>query len=166
MQAGKVKSVSEAYNLAHQKENSVKLPHLNSIVFDGQEQAISEMIALALTVAKQQRGQDHLQEYDIIKAKLFTEFLEFEEARATKEHVDVLSEIADLVYYSVQMFAQDADDRDLHETIAHVCKLAHISVEQAYTCALVKYRLRASQPKNIEMENAAIAAALGEGAGR
>lgn len=133
--------------------------HLNHPTFPTQEQAINELIALALQVARNQRGEDHLQPLSTVQAKFWHEMVEFENAQ---DHLDKLSELADLVYYQVQEFAHNSDERDLNAVIEHLATQCNVTVEQAYTVALVKYRLRAVQPKNFEVENAAIRAALEE----
>jgi hypothetical protein len=132
---------------------------LNHPKFTTQEQAVNELASLALQVAKNQRGEDRLQPLDTVKAKFWHEMLEFENAPS---HIEKLSELADLVYYQVQEFAHNGDERDLNAVVEHLASKCNVSVEQAYTVALTKYRLRAVQPKNFEVENAAIRAALEE----
>ena len=90
------------------------------------------------------------------------EYQEFEEALATKDRLDALSELADLVYYNTCSFALDHDERDLHEVNRYVCSRVSITVEQAYTIALAKYRLRAAGPnsKDFQAEREAIEKAL------
>jgi phosphoribosyl-ATP pyrophosphohydrolase len=128
--------------------------------FPGQKVAIDELISLALVVAKARRNEDHLQPQDTIKAKFYQELTELDDALAHKSHLDALSELADLIYYSVQDYAVSNNEQDLHTTENHLAQKCGITVEQAYTAALAKYRLRAYHPKNFEAENAAIAAAL------
>jgi len=130
--------------------------------FAGQEQAISEIVSLALQVAKHQRGEEHLQPHDMLKLKLLREYAEFEEALATKGRLDVLSELADITYYNACSFALDNDERDLQEVQRYICQRAGVTVEQSYIAALAKYRLRASAPstKNFDAENEAIRQAL------
>jgi hypothetical protein len=125
-------------------------------------QARDELIKIAHTIAKQQRGEDHLQDFDTIRIKLLHEYQEFTEAKATKSRLDMLSELADLVYYSCQEWHHDQDQRDLDSTVAYLAQQAGVTTEQAYTAALAKYRLRSAK-KDFEAENAAIEAALQEG---
>ncbi len=124
--------------------------------------AIQELIALALRVAQQQRGEDHLQPADVIRGKWLHELQEFEEALGLKSRLDMLSEVADLVYYFCQEYAHDQDRQDLDASVTYISNRANITPEQAYTVALAKYRLRASAPgmKDFERENEAIAQAL------
>jgi len=133
---------------------------LKNIVFDGQQQAVNELVSLALTVARNQRGENHLQPQDVIKHKFMREYAELDEALEHKTRLDALSEVADLVYYSVQDFFATGDEKDLHATIQHVAEKCGITVQQAYTVALAKYHLRAHNLKNFEAENAAIEQAL------
>src|SRR6184192_2362205 len=126
--------------------------HLHDATFPTQEQAVAELISLALQVAKNQRGEDHLQPLETVKAKFWHEMVEFETAQ---DRIAKLSELADLVYYQVQEFTHNGDERDLHVVIEHLASQCNVTVEQVYTVALKKYRLRANNPKNFEVENAA-----------
>lgn len=137
--------------------NQYRLQH---IAYPGQQQAIDELVNLAIDVARNQRGEDHLQPQDVIKHKFMREYAELEEALESKTNLDALSEVADLVYYSVQDYAVAGDEKDLHATIQHVAEKCNITIQQAYTIALAKYRLRAFNPKNFAAENAAIQNAL------
>ncbi len=140
--------------------------HLEHATFPGQEQAISEIVALALQVAKHQRNEDRLQPHDVLKGKLLREYAEFEEALQTKSRLDTLSELADITYYNTCSFALDGDERNLHEVQWYICRRAGVTVEQAYQVTLAKYRLRAAsqRSKDFESENEAIRQTLEGGA--
>lgn len=142
---------------------------INHPTFPAQEQAVNELIELALQVAKNQRGEDHLQPLSEVQYKFWREVAEFgkeyDQYRiepTEPRFIKMCSELADLVYYQVQEFAHTDDERTLHLAISHFAQQTDVTVEQAYTVALVKYRLRAVQAKNFEVENAAIRAALEE----
>jgi predicted Zn-dependent protease len=142
-----------------ESETIVTQFHINHPTFPAQEQAVNDLIELALQVAKNQRGEDHLQPLETVKAKFWHEMVEFEQAQ---DRIEKLSELADLVYYQVQEFAHNGEERNLNAVVEHLATQCSVPVEQAYTVALVKYRLRAVQAKNFEVENAAIRAALEE----
>lgn len=133
---------------------SIQLEHS---AYPEQEQAISELISLALQVAGNQRGEDHLQPLTDIRFKLLREVHEFALAEG---FYNECAELADIVYYAVQAFAHDGDESLLHRTIQHFADLIELSEERAFQVALAKYRTRASAPnnKNAKAEHTAIVA--------
>jgi NTP pyrophosphatase (non-canonical NTP hydrolase) len=134
--------------------------HLQHPTFPTEQQAINELIELALIVAQNQRGEDHLQPVEKINAKLDAEQQELAEAINDKTPLDARSEVADIVYYAVQRFYHNGDEIQLHSDIAKAAYKTALTEQQAYVCALAKYRLRAVNPKNFVAENDAIAIAL------
>src|SRR5579859_6958154 len=98
--------------------------HLDQSAFPGQEQAIDEIVTLALQIAKRQRGEDHLQSAESIKGKLLLEYVELGEALAVKTRLDVLSEVADCTYYTVCLFAINHSEHNLHAVQTFVCQQA------------------------------------------
>lgn len=130
---------------------------LNHPTFPVQEQAVNELISLALRVAHNQRGEDHLQSFTDVRFKLLREVHEFALAEG---FYNECAELADITYYSVQAFAQDNDEQLMHQTIQHFADLIELSEERAFAVALAKYHTRASAPnnKNEVSEHAAIVA--------
>lgn len=143
--------------------------HLNHATFPAQEQAVNDLVELALQVAHNQRGEDHLQPLADVQFKFWREIAEWGHEHhmylsepTEPQHIKMCSELADLVYYQVQEFAHTGDERTLHVAVEHFAQQSEVTEEQAYMVALAKYRLRANNPKNFEIENAAIRAALEE----
>jgi hypothetical protein len=134
--------------------------HLQHPTFHSEQQDLDELIQLALIVAQNQRGEDFIQPVKAIQAKLEREQTELTEAIDYKTPLDAWSEVADIVYYATQMFAHNCDEIQLHSNIRNASYETALTVQQAYICALAKYRLRAHNPKNFARENEAIASAL------
>jgi hypothetical protein len=127
---------------------------------------IQELGQLALKIAKRERNENTFQIYFILIKKLEAEQAELEEALATKTRLEAIAEAADCVYYSVQLYVTgrnsvSSETLVLEYRVQEAAQQCNITVEQAYQAALAKYRLRASMPKDFEVENAAIAAAIG-----
>lgn len=129
------------------------------------QEAINELHKLALQVAKRQRGEDHLQSINTIRAKFWQEVAEYQQEQ---QGTAKLAELADIVYYSVQEYFQieheqneypgEYEHRDLtlEKNIEAFCKPLNLTVDQALQIALIKYWLRSTQPKNHEAEYQAI----------
>lgn len=114
---------------------------------------IDEIEQLALRIAKLQRNEDHLQDINTIFDKFNRECQELEEA---DEQWD---EIPDIIYYATCAYIQGSPH--LLRAMPHRLKMDGVTVEQAKAATLAKYRLRAAgHPKNIEVERAAIMAAI------
>lgn len=117
------------------------------------ESFIQEVVALALQIARRVRNEDHLQSVDILIDKFFAECKEADHAE------NIWDEIPDLVYYAVCLLYQG---NDTCWYLMHGYLSKHqITREAACAACLAKYRLRAAgHPKNIEVERAAIMAAI------
>lgn len=112
---------------------------------------IDEICQLALQIAYQQRGENRMQPVDTLWRKFRGEVEEYHEAS------EKWDEIPDLVYYATCLHGQ-GDSSALSELRQLVP--ASVSAEQLMAGTLAKYRMRATQPKNIELERAAILAAV------
>lgn len=158
------------YTRPPRKVTQMKYPFLtDSHIFDDHQQAYQELVSLAKQVAKQQRNEDKLQPIEILQTKFERERNEYcEAATHTNGHdqhfIHLLSEAADLVYYSAQLIHQCAKAECASGyTVESMLFSYGIDADQAITAALVKYRLRARAPhsKNFAAENEAIRQAVG-----
>lgn len=117
-------------------------------------QFVSDVVALALKIARLQRNEEHLQSTDVLYQKFLNEQKELAEAQ------NIWDEIPDVVYYAICLAAQGENDA-LSRLEDKMLPKYGVSVAQAEAATLAKYLLRAAgEPKNIEKERAAISAAI------
>lgn len=122
--------------------------------------AVSELLEDALSIARAQRGEDHLQLPETIRAKFFQEMNEWQAVRGTDKAIE---ELVDLVYYAVQDYGVNGDIRDLHATMHYLSTESGYTVPQLYAAACAKYALRAKRGaggKDFMLERQAIDKAL------
>jgi hypothetical protein len=117
---------------------------------------LSEINALAHQIALRQRGELQLQELPAVLSKFEAEKQELAEA---SEQWD---ELPDVCYYAAYMVVIGSEhaSRDAISWLSAEIENRGVSVGQLESGTLVKYRLRATQPKNVELEQAAILAAV------
>ena len=116
-----------------------------------------EIELLALRIASSQRGEDHLQDIEMLHIKFMRELKELEEA---DEQWD---ELPDVGYYTacMQIVApNDAYAVDALRWLSQEIEIRSITPPQLEAGTLAKYRMRAIQPKDIEAERKAILAAI------
>jgi hypothetical protein len=110
-----------------------------------EQEVLPELIALAVRTARQQRGDNTLQPYATVYLKLLNEVMEFTQA---KTQDDEMGEVADIIYYSAQLYAYNCD-LELFREVAHMFATELQLPEAAvYKIALEKYRLRTAIPNN------------------
>lgn len=115
---------------------------------------LDEIKRLALQIAIRQRGEDHLQPVGKLKEKLIEEY------RELAETTHAWDEIPDVTYYTACLVLQG--DAFAQSMLQGTLLLFGETLARAEAATLAKYRLRATQPKDIIAERAAIMAALGE----
>lgn len=117
-------------------------------------QFLSEIVGYALEIARQVRGEDHLQSCAILASKFQAECKELAEAEV------IWDEIPDVVYYSLCLAAQ-GENYALARVEHEILPRYRVSVRQAEAATRAKYARRAAgEPKDIEQERAAILAAI------
>ena len=117
---------------------------------------ISEVVFLALDIARLQRGEDHLQAPDTLYSKFVAECEELAEAEV------IWDEIPDVVYYATCLIAW-GENYALSQVEYELLPKYRVSIPDAKAACLAKYRLRAADnPKNILAERAAVLAAIGK----
>src|SRR5690348_2822710 len=113
---------------------------------------LREVNALALEIAKQRRGEDHLQPVATLAQKFDAEMVELAEA----DHA--WDELPDVTYYAACLWLQGDESRI--PALKEVQAIFGVTMAQLERATLAKYRLRAKQPKDILVERAAILAAI------
>ncbi len=117
---------------------------------------IAEVVSLALEIARLQRGQDHLQS----SATLYQKFLAERDELTAAEII--WDEIPDVVYYATCLIAW-GENYALSVVEQELLPKYQVSIQEAKSACLAKYRLRAAgNPKNFEKERAAVLAAIGK----
>jgi hypothetical protein len=126
-------------------------------MFSFSPQFQDEIVSLALQIAKQQRGEDHLQDVDILAAKYQAEI---EELHTTEYAAE---ELTDVLYYAVCLNAQGRHD-ELLEFASDLLPRFDYSQSQIEAATLAKFRLRATGPnsKDKAAERRAIMEAMGD----
>jgi hypothetical protein len=119
--------------------------------------AIPEVVSLALSIARIQRGENHLQDAATLRRKFAAECVELAEAGSL-----IFDEIPDIFYYALCLAAQ-GDNSALLQVVGDILPHYGVTALQARAACLAKYRLRAAgNPKNFEKERAAVLAAIGK----
>jgi hypothetical protein len=111
-----------------------------------------QIAALALQIAKLQRGEDHLQDIDTLMQQFQQEQNDFEESEYPSE------KIIDIVYCAVCLAAQGRHDE--LEQISRDLPVYQYSQVQIERATFAKYRLRAAGKGDEAIERKAIMAAL------
>jgi hypothetical protein len=125
---------------------------MEKILFDAH--FVSEVIALALEIARLQRGEDHLQSPDVLHEQFVREKQELATA------AEKWDEIPDLIYYATCLIAW-GENAALCEVEYDLLPKHRVSVQQVKAACLAKYHLRAAGiPKDIEAERQAIIEAV------
>ena|SRR5207245_7354651 len=116
----------------------------------------AEIIILALRIAKHQRGEERLQDVDILREKFKAEEKELFESEYPPE------EITDVLYYAVQLAAKSQPDylRIAQEEILPKYPYNQAQIEAA---TLAKFKLRAAgaNTKDKATERQAVMIAMG-----
>lgn len=114
-----------------------------------------QIVALALQIAKHQRGEDHLQDVDILAAKYQAEVEELHETEYAPE------ELTDVLYYAVCLSSQGRHD-ELEEFAFDLFPRFDYSQAQIEAATLAKFQLRAAgrDTKDKAAERRAIEAAI------
>ena len=101
----------------------------------------TELAGLAIIIARNLRNEDYIQPLRSIRIKYWHEILEFIDARDNKMYLDLLSELADLVYYLCQEYQHTHSSQDYVIPLHRLAQLVNVTDEQAYAVALAKYQL-------------------------
>jgi hypothetical protein len=102
------------------------------------------------------RGDNWLRQYDEVKTKLYQEEDEFTSLH-TADILVAANKIANLFYYTVQIFALDNDLHDFNARCEQYSALASIPQEVAFQIALSKFRERARREiKDVHAEQSAM----------
>lgn len=105
--------------------------------FQFSQQFQDEIVSLALQIAQHQRGEDHLQDVDILAAKYQAEIEELHSTDYAPE------ELTDVLYYAICINAQ-GQHNELEECSSDIFPRFSYSQAQIEAAALAKFRLRAA----------------------
>lgn len=97
----------------------------------------NEVVALAVQIARYQRGESHLQDVDILAAKYQAEIEELHSTDYAPE------ELTDVLYYAICINAQGRHD-ELEECSSDIFPRFGYSQSQIEAATLAKFRLRAA----------------------
>lgn len=127
---------------------------------------VFEIYQRALQIAKRQRGNDELRAPKLIYQKLAEEQQQFSETLAAYQqgqcdYLAVVNRLANIVYYTVQRYAQDGDLAAFDATLSLYAGLADVQEGVALQCARAKYGDRAQRErKDVDAEIEAMNAVL------
>lgn len=117
---------------------------------------LSEIKELALKIAMRQRNENHLQSISMLKFKFEREMKELAEA------YEQWDELPDVAYYAAYMVVIGSEHaaREAQSWLAAEIEKRCITISQIETATLAKYRLRAYQQKNVDLEHDAILSSI------
>jgi hypothetical protein len=118
------------------KEIVITRFHLNSTVFEWQEQAVNELYQIA------SQCEDRRLRLGEVRVQLWAAGTRFTQA-LNQQHsqIIILETLADIVYWSVQQYAHDHLEHGLHLVGTCFAEPANFRLSQAYRASLAKYRL-------------------------